>query len=204
MVAQRRSVVTVDQYLADERSSLIKHEYRDGHVVAMAGASEQHNLLVAHLLGILYGQLRKRPCRAYPSDLRVKVPSLNFYAYPDLSIVCGPAQFDPKDDATLLNPTVIIEVLSPSTESYDRGRKFEQYRALPSLVDYVLLSQDRMLVEQYTRQANDRWLLTLFQTAESQLYLESVECLLVLGDIYEDIVFKRTPERSASGGMQEA
>ncbi|MBK9940649.1 MAG: Uma2 family endonuclease [Kouleothrix sp.] len=193
MVAQPRVRVSVEHYLQHERTSPSKHEYLDGRVFAMAGASEQHNLLVAHVLGILYGQLRKGSCRAYASDLRVRVPSTNFYTYPDVSVVCGSPSFDPLDADTLLNPIVVMEVLSPSTESYDRGKKFEQYRAIPALSEYILISQDRSLIEQYTRQANDRWLLTLYQMPESQLILESINCSLLLADIYEGIAFHTEP-----------
>jgi Uma2 family endonuclease len=190
MVAANPKIDTVEEYLHNEQTSPIKHEYLNGRISAMAGNSENHNLIVAHLLGILYSQLRGRPCKAYPSDMRVKVTQTNLYTYPDLSIVCGTALFDTTANNTLINPTVLIEVLSPTTENYDRGRKFEHYRSIASLRDYVLISQDRVLIEQYVRQEDDRWLLILYQTLASQVVLESVQCVISVAAVYEDLVFE--------------
>src|ERR1044071_6753940 len=160
MVAQPIPSYTVEHYLHLERSGDSKHEYFDGQVFALAGSSENHNLIIAHILGILYGQVRKRPCRVYPSDMRVKIAKTTLYTYPDISIVCGTSVFDDAESDTLLNPTVIFEILSPSTEKYDRGKKFEHYRTIATLQEYILVSQNGHLVEQYTRQADNVWLLT--------------------------------------------
>lgn len=188
MVAQPTMFYTIEQYLQLERAGDQKHEYLDGQIYAMAGNSEIHNLISAHILGILYGQLRKRPCRAYPSDMRVKVARSKLYTYPDISIVCGPSLFDDAQTDTLLNPTVVFEILSPSTESYDRGKKFEHYRSLPSLQEYILISQSSYLVEQFVRQNEHVWLLTLHNALDHQLHLQSGGASLLLEDIYENIV----------------
>jgi Uma2 family endonuclease len=123
---------------------------------AMAGAREAHNLLVMNLLGELREQLRSRPCRPYPSDMRVRVKS-SLFTYPDVTVVCGDPQFLDERRDTLLNPDLIVEVLSPSTEAYDRGRKFEHYKSLPSFREYFLLASDRVHADLYTRQPDDRW-----------------------------------------------
>ena len=147
MAAQPTVYYTAEQYLELERTSEGRHEYFDGEIFALAGGSENHNLLAANMGGILYNQLRKRPCKFYPSDMRVRVVKTGLYTYPDLSIVCGTAVFDEGDPDTLLNPQVIIEILSESTEKYDRGAKFENYRSIPTLRDYILVSQDKVLIE---------------------------------------------------------
>lgn len=197
MVAQPKPRYTIEQYLQLERASEQKHEYYDGEIFALAGSSENHNLIAAHILGILYEQAWKRSCKVYPSDMRVKIAKTKLYTYPDISIVCGTALFDDDVTDTLLNPMVIFEILSPSTEQYDRGKKFEQYRTITTLQGYILVSQDKHLVEQYTRQSDTMWLLTIHDTSESQVELRSVGCTLVLADIYEGITFNND---AANGG----
>jgi Uma2 family endonuclease len=195
MAAQPKSYYTVEHYLQLERSGDTKHEYFDGQIFALAGSSENHNLIAAHILGILYAQVRKRPCKVYPSDMRVKIAKTKLYTYPDISIACGTSAFDDIDSDTLLNPTVIFEILSPSTEKYDRGKKFEHYRTIATLQEYILVSQNSHLVEQYTRQTDNAWLLTIHDTLESRVDLQSVHCALLLADIYEDIVFDNDEAR---------
>jgi Uma2 family endonuclease len=130
MAAQPTPSITVEEYLAGERTSEIKHEYYRGAVFAQAGGSSRHNLATVNVAGSLHGQLRKRECRVYSSDMRIKITQTGLYTYPDVTVVCGKAQFEDEHEDTLLNPTVIVEVLSPSTESYDRGKKFQHYRTL--------------------------------------------------------------------------
>lgn len=195
MVAQPKTIYTIEHYLELERSGDHKHEYYNGQIFALAGSSENHNLISAHILGILYSQVRKRPCRVYPSDMRVKITQTKLYTYPDISILCGTPLFDDTESDTLLNPTVIFEILSPSTEKYDRGKKFKQYRTIDTLQEYILVSQDQQLVEQYTRQTDTIWLLTVHNTIESRIELLSVNCTLLLADIYEDIVFNTDETR---------
>jgi Uma2 family endonuclease len=180
---------TVEQYLTRERASSERHEYLDGVIVAMAGASARHNLIVGNLYASLHSQLRNRPCVVYPSDLRLKVPKTQLYTYPDISVVCGAPQFEDAEQDTLLNPTVIVEVLSPSTESYDRGKKFQHYRALESLEEYVLVAQDSRRIEQYVRQVKGQWLLRDIHQPEAYLELASIECRVPLADVYEKVSF---------------
>src|ERR1019366_2678061 len=159
MATQPKTFLTPEQYLEIERQAEFKSEYYDGEMFAMGGARRGHNLIVWNLAGELGQQLRKRPCEAYQHDMRVRVSATGLYAYPDTVIVCGEPQFLDATQDTLLNPTVIVEVLSPSTEAYDRGRKFELYRAIPSLTHYLLVSPERMSAELFTRQEEGRWLL---------------------------------------------
>jgi Uma2 family endonuclease len=182
--------MTPEAYLEFERASEMKHEYFGGEVFAMTGASRNHNRIVANMLASLHGQLRKRPCEVYPSDMRVKTRSTILYTYPDISIVCGEPQFEDEVLDTLLNPTVIIEVLSPSTERYDRGRKFQHYRTLLSLQEYVLIAQDSYRIERYLRQPNDEWLFSDFTAINSTLELTSIQCQLALADVYEKVTFE--------------
>jgi Uma2 family endonuclease len=187
--ADEKTRCTPEQYLALERKSPIKHEYYDGEMFAMAGASRPHNLISGNLFREISSQLLKRPCETYVSDMRVLVNSNGLYTYPDVVVVCGEPQFQDSEQDTLLNPTVIIEVLSASTEAYDRGSKFALYRRLESLREYVLISQDHVLVERYTRQGQE-WLLTeLNRLEEDSLRLASIDCQVALSEIYARVQF---------------
>ncbi|MCB9456599.1 MAG: Uma2 family endonuclease [Anaerolineaceae bacterium] len=181
---------TGKDYLAFERESDEKHEFVDGVVYAMTGASERHNLVTGSAYASLYSQLRKRPCRVYPSDMRVKVAQTGIYTYPDISIVCEPPRFEDDRQDTLLNPVVLIEVLSPSTENYDRGKKFQHYRTLESLQEYLLIAQDSPHIEHYRRQADNQWLLTDVAQADAVIELPSIACTLALADVYEKVDFE--------------
>ncbi len=147
-----KKYINSEEYLEAERKAEFRSEYFDGEIFAMSGASRKHNIIVFNLSGILYRQLRNRNCEAYSSDMRVKVSSAGLYTYPDVAIVCGKPLFDDAHLDTLLNPAVIIEVLSESTEHYDRGGKFKNYRTLESLSDYLLIAQNTVSVEHYIRQ----------------------------------------------------
>ena len=148
-----------EEYLAFERSQERKHELHDGEVCVMAGASFAHNQIVANLVREVGNALRRGPCQALPSDLRVRIPGRDRYKYPDALIICGAPVFEDGARDTLLNPSVLFEVLSESSERYDRGLKFADYRTIPSLQEYVLVSQDRPVVEHYVRQEDGAWLL---------------------------------------------
>jgi len=195
MVAIQKQKWTVEEYLAMERASDEKHEFLDGEIYLMSGASENHNIIVGITLGILYNQLRKRPCSFYPSDMRVKVKGSGLYTYPDITVVCGTPEIERMDQDTLLNPTVIIEVLSPSTESYDRGKKFQHYLSLDSLQEYVLIAQDQARIERYLRQPNGEWLFAAAVGLEAVIELSSIQCTLVLADVYERVSFE--PDEAA-------
>jgi Uma2 family endonuclease len=189
MSAQPKQTMTVEEYLAFEESSDVKHEYYAGQVFAQAGASERHNIIVGSVLSLLYGQLRQRPCNVYPSDMRLEIQHTGLYTYPDISVVCGQAQFADTSRSTLINPIVIIEVLSPSTEGYDRGKKFQNYRTIETLQEYILVSQDIKQIEHYVRQPDDLWLLSFTSEASGITMLPSIDCTLTIADVYEKVAF---------------
>ncbi len=179
---------TPQEYLALERKSETRNEYYNGEIFAMAGASREHNLIVANLFRDIGNQLEDRPCESYPSHMRVSIEATGLYTYPDVSVVCGEPRFQDREVDTLLNPTVIVEVLSPSTEAYDRGDKFRHYRRIDSLREFVLISQDRMMVERYTRQGKD-WVLSDLTDPDQVLKLESIGCQIPLNRIFAKITF---------------
>ena len=185
MSTQPKTFLTPEQYLAIEREAEYKSEYFQGEMFAMAGAGEAHNVLVGNLVAGLHQQFRSRPCRVYSNDMRVRVSATGLYTYPDVVAACGERRFLDERRDTLLNPSLLVEVLSPSTEAYDRGRKFEHYRSIESLREYLLVASDRVHAELYTRQPDGRWLLTSADRLEDSLDLESVGCRLALLDLYE-------------------
>lgn len=187
------TTLTVAEYLALERAADTKNEYINGERRPMTGASRKHNLIVANILADLHSQLRKRSCEVYPSDMRVKIEATGLMTYPDISIVCGEPRFDDSYKDMLLNPIVVIEVLSPSTAAYDRGEKSENYRQIPSLQAYLLVSQDRMHVEYYSRQPDNSWRFAEFKRSGDRFGLAAVQCELVLEDIYEKVTVEQSP-----------
>jgi len=184
---------TEAEYLEMERASEIKHEYYQGEIYAMAGASRNHNRIVMSVSGNLYTQLRGKTCEPFASDMRVKVSAASLYTYPDITVVCDDPQFEDDGVDTLLNPTLIVEVLSSSTERYDRGKKFQQYRMLSLLQEYVLISQDTARIERYLR-VNEQWVLTDAVGLEAEIELESINCRLLLADVYERVEFEQHAE----------
>ena len=183
-----QALLTPEEYLARERKALTKSEYRDCQIHAMPGAGRAHNLIVVHVTGELYIQLRTRTCEVYPSDMRVKVSAAGLYTYPDVIVVCDEPRFEDSHFDTLLNPTVLIEVLSPSTVAYDRGEKFRRYQYLDSLCEYILISQDRIRVDHYLRREQG-WDLTEFHSLSDVFRLVSIECELSLQAIYAKVQF---------------
>ena len=186
-LTQPKTYLTPEQYLEIERKAEFKSEYYQGEMFPMAGAKWAHNLLVGNLVRELGQQLRSRPCAVCPSDMRVRVNTSGLYTYPDVVVVCGKPEFPDDQLDTLLNPNLLVEVLSPSTEAYDRGRKFELYRTIESLGEYLLVSSDRVQVDLYTRQPDGRWLLTSASGVEASLDLQSVGCRIGLSDLYEKV-----------------
>jgi Uma2 family endonuclease len=204
---------TVEEYLAFERASDERHEYLDGVIYAMAGSastqamvgeSEDHGTICMNLSISLGLQLRGTPCRAFSKDTKVRCGPYRShtregrYAYPDLVVVCAPSQYHDQARDVLLNPTLIVEVLSPSTEAFDRGEKFRRYRAwLPTLTDYVLVAQDHPMIDHYQRiptespapQEQTRWKLETLEGRDAHLHLRSINCTVPLADVYERIVF---------------
>jgi Uma2 family endonuclease len=188
LATQPKQRITPADYLEAERRAEYKSEYYDGEVFAMSGASEPHNLMVANLIVALGSQLRGGPCRVYPSDMRVKVHASGLYTYPDVAVVCGKSQLEDDHFDTLLNPTLLIEVLSPSTESWDRGMKAEHYRRLESLGELLLVAQDEPRVERCRRQGEREWLLTVFCGLDESVELAAVGCTLALRDVYAGVL----------------
>jgi Uma2 family endonuclease len=183
MVAQPHGKMTEQEYLAFERASDTKHEYYRGETFAMAGASGKHVLILNNTV-ITVGQQVRGRCRVYSTDLRLRVSPTGLYTYPDIILVCGRPSYADNVFDTLLNPTIIIEVLSPSTEAYDRGRKFGQYRTLETLQEYLPVAQDSPLVEHFVRQEDGTWRFDAANGLEASIYLPTVDCTLALADVY--------------------
>ncbi len=185
--------LTPEEYLRLEREAPFKSEYHGGEMFAMAGGTPRHSLIAANVGMALGTRLRGQRCTAYQSDLRIGIPLEDLYTYPDVTVFCESMTFLPGTDDTATNPTVIVEVLSKTTEAYDRGRKFESYRRLPSLREYLLVSQDAPLIERFTREGDDRWVLTTARGLEAVLPLEIIAAELPLAEVYEKVDFS-TPE----------
>ena len=178
---------TPEEYIALERKARFKSEYFNGHIIAMSGASRQHSLIVTNISGELHFQFKGRGCEVYTNDMRVRPNPRESYFYPDVVVVCGGPEFE--DDAfdTLLNPIVIVEVLSPSTEVYDRGEKFTRYKQLASFQEYVLVAQDKVWVEHHRRHG-PQWVRNHYRTLEDVLPLPAIGCELPLRDIYARVI----------------
>lgn len=173
-----------EEYLAIERRAEYKSEYVDGVMYAMAGGSIRHNLIAGNLITEFNVQLRKTDCRVYPSDLKVRVPDSKRFFYPDVSIVCGEIRFADDEQDVVLNPVVVVEVLSESTAAFDRGKKFQSYQQIESLREYLLVSQDEYVVEHFLRQDDGHWLYTKAGGLDEAIALPAVECRLALRDVY--------------------
>lgn len=189
MSAVPKIYLTPAEYLAFERQSEIKHEYFRGELFAMSGASRQHVRIAVNVTILLGNQLKRRGCDIFNSDMRVKVSPTGLYTYPDLVVVRGRPRFEDRELDTLLNPTVVVEILSKSTEAYDRGEKFAQYRTLETLTDYLLISQDRALVERFTRQESGLWLFSDSIGLDAVMPIESIQCQLPLAEVYDRVEF---------------
>ena len=183
-----QTVFTPEEYLARERKALNKSEYRDRQIYAMPPVNRWHNLITVNVACVLHSQLLNQLREVYLSNMRVKVSAAGLYTYPDVIVVCDEPLFDDSHFDTLLNPTVLIEVLSPSTAAYDRGDKFRRYQSLDSLCEYVLISQDTVCVEHYLRQEQD-WDLTEFRSLDDLFQLVSIDCELSLQAIYAKVQF---------------
>jgi Uma2 family endonuclease len=188
-MALPKTRISPEEYLALERASDTKHEYYRGEIFAMAGASPNHTIISMNIGASLHAQLRKKPCTVHLADLRVKISSTGLYTYPDVVVVCGEPKYDDRQKDTLLNPTVIVEVLSPTTEAYDRGSKFEMYRTIESLQEYVLVNQDKMHIDHY-RLTEKGWLLDDASSPDATINLPSINCRLLLADVYEKVRFE--------------
>lgn len=187
---------TPQQYLARERAGEYRSQYYRGKLFAMAGGNERHSRISVNLVWRLAQRLEGGSCEVLDKDMRIKVAANGLYTYPDASVVCGGAQFEDEQRDTLLNPTVIFEVLSPSTADYDRGTKFELYRALGSLREYIVVAQEDPFIERHVRQADDSWLLTEVRGIEQSLAIAAIGCTLALEEIYRGVTFGSLAEQA--------
>ena len=187
---QPHALLTAEEYLQLERAAEFKSEYVNGHVYAMAGAKVGHNRAARNILRHLGNQLADRPCEVFGSDMKVRIDKANVFRYPDVTGLCGPILFHDKEQDAYCNPSVIVEVLSRSTERLDRGEKFMLYRLLDSFVEYVLVSQDRVEVEVWVRNTEGRWITTIYDEITDSFALRSIGCTLTLAEIYEKVEFE--------------
>jgi len=184
---KKTKLYTSAEYLEFERNSKVKHELIDGEVFEMAGAVKRHNQISANIIRLLGNQLLERDCNAFSSDMRVKITAAGNYTYPDIVAVCGEEIYEDETEDTLLNPQLIIEVLSKSTAGYDRGVKFQYYQTIESFREYVLISQEPFRVEQYVRKSKNEWRYFEFRQAEDIVKLNSIDCQISLREIYHKI-----------------
>ncbi|MDB5322441.1 MAG: hypothetical protein JWN40_4072 [Phycisphaerales bacterium] len=189
---------TIEEYIRLESVAQEKHEFHDAEILAMPGGSPEHSLIIVNTSSAIHTRLRGKPCRTYESNLRIRIPSARRYVYADGSIFCAPLEYDSEDTSrqSVTNPRMIIEVLSPTTEAYDRGEIFSYYRRLDSLVEYVLISQSEALVETYVRREAGAWLLTPFTGLESVAKLRGVEIDLPLAEIFAGVEYPPLRDRA--------
>jgi len=187
MLTQTASLLSRQEYLEQERSTEFRSEYHAGQIFAMAGASRNHNRIVTNISSSLNVQLKPRLCNNYANDMRVGIQGGKRYVYPDIVVTCGREEFEDESQDTLLNPVVIIEVLSATTEAYDRGAKFLYYQTIPSLQEYVLVSQEKRCFEIYRKQADGSWLYRALQSPPIELELQSIVCLLTAAEVYAKV-----------------
>ena len=179
--------ITEEEYLRLERAAETKSEFVDGEIFAMSGGTLPHGMLAMRWGGEILAKLKGRNCYVYSSDVKIRTRRSGSYVYPDVSVVCGKPQTHRNADDILTNPTVVIEVLSPSTKGYDRGKKFSLYREIPSLRDYILVHADAVLVEQYSRQP-ESWLFREYSGVESSVRIASIDCTVALKDVYDGVI----------------
>jgi Uma2 family endonuclease len=184
----KQRLFTDEEYLMLEERATQRSEFYFGEIFAMAGATRRHNVISTNVTANLHAQLRRRPCEVYQNDMRVKIHK-NFYTYPDVVVVCGEPKIERRHGENLLNPTVLIEVLSPSTEQFDRSEKAKNYRTIASLQELILISQHKPNIEHYARQSTGAWLISEITDAQTVLKLDSIECQLDLADVYEKVEF---------------
>ncbi len=191
MIAQRKQGHTAQEYFLHDQQSSDKLEYYAGYIVAQAGSTARHNLITANFIGHLYAPVRTNGCQVFPSDMRVQAIDQRVYTYPDLTIVCGTPQYAEPGEMTLLNPTVIIEILSPSTQAKDRKEKLEYYRTIESLQAYILVAQDAPYVQYYTRQTPHFWYVNLVDDMAATIEIAAINATISMQAIYTGITFSR-------------
>ncbi|MBI3650799.1 MAG: Uma2 family endonuclease [Acidobacteria bacterium] len=190
---RKEKLYTPEQYLELERAAEERHEYLDGQIYLMSGGSPKHSTICVNVSGELRFQLKGKPCQVFEANMKVGTSTSSLFSYPDVSVVCGEPAIHDKHRDVLTNPKVIIEVLSPSTERFDRGKKFARYQRFDSFTDYVLIAQDEPRVEHFARQANGTWVLTVATTLKSKIQIASIACALQLAEVYDRIEFAEEP-----------
>ena len=189
MSAIPKTKLTPEEYLEMERKAEFKSEYFNGEIFAMAGAKRNHNKAATNVSGLIWQHLKGKDCESYSNDMHVFVPKTGLYTYPDVIVVCGEPKFQDKVFDTLLNPTLLVEVLSESTESYDRGKKFQHYRSIESLQEYVLVSQDEARIEKYIKQGDGFWGLSEAVGLDAEIKLDAIDCELALSEVFDKVNF---------------
>jgi Uma2 family endonuclease len=200
---QARLFVSPEEYLRQEREAEERHEYDSGRIYAMAGESPNHSRICINAAGETRSRLKGKTCEAFSSNMKVCINAAGKFFYPDLSIVCGQASYHDKERDALLNPKVVIEVLSPSTEKRDRSTKFLAYQQIESLTDYLLFSQDKPLVEHFARQQGGQWLYTAYTDLSASIHLPSIDCQLPLAEIYDRVEFPPEEELQSDPPKRE-
>ena len=186
-VAYNKQKISIEEYLAMENAAVEKHEYYKGEIFAMSGAKMPHNAITKNLSGNLFGKLKGKKCQPYGGDTRIHIPSNTLFTYPDVSIICGEVITLNNDDWNVLNPTVIIEVLSPSTKNYDRGEKFKLYRDIPTLKEYILVDSETIHIEVFRLNEHNHWELEEYNSIEDFLHIKAIEEKILILEIYEGV-----------------
>ena len=183
--AYEKKFYSIKEYLETENASFEKHEYYKGEIFAMSGAGPRHNIVSINIIASLHNSLKGKPCQPYASDMRIHIPENTLFTYPDISIICGDIMSSTEDENTSTNPTIIFEILSPSTMNYDRGGKFMLYRSIPTLKEYILIDPESIHIEQFATNKDGLWQLKEYANKTDQLSLESIGITLLLEDIYD-------------------
>jgi len=186
-VAYGKQKVSIEEYLEMEQSSIEKHEYYKGEIFAMSGAKMSHNTISKNLLGTLFTKLKGKKCQPYGSDVRIHIESNTLFAYPDISIICDEVITRNNDDFNVLNPVVIIEILSQSTKNYDRGEKFKLYRDIPTLKEYILIDSESIHIETFRLNEKNHWELEEYNFVTEELYVKAINEKILIADIYEGV-----------------
>ncbi len=189
-VAYGKQKFTIEEYLEMENAAIEKHEYYKGEIFAMSGAKVPHNAITGNLFALLHSKLRGKKCKPYNSDQRVHIEANTLFTYPDISIICGEVITLNNDDYNVLNPTVIIEILSPSTKNYDRGEKFKLYRDIPTLKEYILVDSESVHIEVFRLNENNHWELEEYNHPEEQLYIKVINENILIAEIYEGVILE--------------
>ncbi len=194
MLSLKKQIYTLEEYLELDHESEERIEFWDGHVFTLAGASNNHDQIQSNAHFFLRLKLQGKPCRVFLSEMRVKVPEYPPYRYPDLSAICGQAIFEKLGKQELLvNPSLIMEILSDSTEAFDRSYKFTYYKSIESFTEYILIAQDRPHISQFVKQADNSWLNHEFNALEDRFYLASLDCEIALAELYQNVLFPDKP-----------